>query len=163
MADHGGQGVPHEGRRQVIQVQEVPPGVIDTDRAVGRVRHDVGHHHRLAEADAAFGRELGGKREGRRLQVLDIERAKGGLRRQFSQVWPARRLELHSGEDPGAGSRQRIPPPAQPHPGPGPASGQIRDSGLKVSFFEVDRSHPKSLRAIPREAGAAGALRQLDP
>ena len=89
MADHGGQGVPDEGRRQVIQVEEVPPGVIDADRAVGRVRQDVGHHHRLAEADAAFGRELGGKREGSRLEVLDVEWAKGRLRREFSQVRPA--------------------------------------------------------------------------
>ena len=35
MADHGGKGVPHDGRRRVIQAQEVPLRVIDTDRAVG--------------------------------------------------------------------------------------------------------------------------------
>ena len=105
MPDHGGQGVPNEGRRQVIQIEEVPPGVIDADRAVGRVRQDVGHHHGLTEADAALGGELGGKRDGSRLQVLDIEWAKGRLRREFSQVRPVRRLELHPRKDPGARPR----------------------------------------------------------
>ena len=88
MADHGGKGVPDDGRRQVIQVEEVSLGVIDPDRAVGRVRHDVGHHHCLAEADAAFGREVGGKRESSRLEVLAVEWAKGGLGRERSQVRP---------------------------------------------------------------------------
>ena len=92
--------------------------------------------------------------------MLSIERAKRGLRRKPGQVRPSGRLELHPGEDPGARPRQRIPPPAQPHPGPRPASGQIRHPGVKVSFFEVDLTHAKSLRAIPGEAGVAEGLRQ---
>ena len=66
MADHDGQGVPDEGRRQVVQVEEVTPGIVDADRAVRGVRHDVGHDHGLPLADAALGRELGGKRDGGR-------------------------------------------------------------------------------------------------
>ena len=149
MADHDGQGVPDDGRRQLVQVEEVTAGIVDADRAVRGVRHDVGHHHGPAQADAALGRELGGKRDGGRLQVLGVEGAEGWLGHQFGQVRAGRGLELHSGEDPGAGPRQRVLPPPQPHPGPGAAGGQVRHAGLKVSFFELNRSHAKSLRAIP--------------
>ena len=94
MADHDGQGVPDQGRPQLIQVEEVAAGIVDADRAVRRVRHDVGHHHGAALADAALGRELGGKRDGGRLQVLGVEGAEGWLGGEFGQVRPGRRLEL---------------------------------------------------------------------
>ena len=157
MADHDGQGVPDEGWRQVVQVEEVTAGIVDADRAVRGVRHDVGHHHGPAQADTALGRELGGKRDGGRFQVLGVERAEGGLGDQFGQVRPGRRLELHPGEDPGAGPGQRVPPPPQPHLGPRAASRQVRNAGFQVSFFELNRSHAKSLRRFPRAGGRSPA------
>ena len=149
--DHDGQGVPDQGRRQLLQVEEVAAGIVDADRAMRRVRHDVGHHDGPALPDAALGRELGGKRDRGPLQVLAVEGTEGGLGSQFGQVRPGWRLELHPGEDPGAGSGQRVPPPAQPHPGPGTAGGQVRHAGLKVSLVELNRSHARSLsRSWPR-------------
>ncbi len=107
--DHGGQGVPDQGGRELVEVEEVRPGVVDADRAVGRVGDDVRHDHRPAAADPALGGELGRERERGRLEAVAVEGAERGRGRELGQVRPVRGLQLHPGEDPGvSGScRQR--------------------------------------------------------
>ena len=149
--DHGGQGVPDQGWRQLVQVQEMPPGIVDAHRAVGGVRHDVGHHHCLAHADAALGRELGGKRDRGLLQVLAVERAEGRLRGQVGHVRPA----IGAGASPRSGSGRwpRSAGPAATAAAPGstrrPRLGRaLWHQGLVLRTQSQPQQEPRPISAV---------------
>ena len=151
--DHGGQGVPDQGGRELVEVEEVRPGVVDADRAVGRVGHDVRHDHRPAAADPALGSELGRERERGRLEAVAVEGADAGGavssvrsgRSGGCSFTPVRIRAL----TPVSGScRQRSRTRVR-----GAPRGQVGHSCFQVPFVELDHSHGDD-RNGPRERAA---------